>query len=274
MRFHENGPRYSSEFRHGHGLINADSLIRPGGKAMGRVLYLFAVDLFLCTLSWSACPGGSSLPFKSYPKAGDAGFSSPGVDGFPTYTPPDLGAAMSKEAGVIDPNCDDGNPCTVDINQSGTCVHKKRGTVYWRWACGCESGQINGYDPKGCPCGTHAWTVDNYDMSQWGFTKSAAAFGVADQSWGVGAALLYEHQNGKDYLLSMNSVEAGYPTQYTTPLGYCFTAQLTGTVPLYRLLYPSIPRHFSTISSDEKNMVIQQYNYKDDGITCYICPPS
>jgi hypothetical protein len=82
-----------------------------------------------------------------------------------------------------------------------------------------------------------------------------------------GSAPLYLLQNPRDTSQWLTSMEEG---QWKTVmiLGYGFTSQREGTVPLYRRFNPSNGDHMSTLDASEGS------GYKPDGLIGYVFPPT
>ena len=62
--------------------------------------------------------------------------------------------------------------------------------------------------------------------------------------------------------------------KYEGIAGYVFSTQVTGSVPLYRLVLATstVLDHFYTTSAAERDNAVKTYSYKDEGIQCYVLP--
>jgi hypothetical protein len=78
-----------------------------------------------------------------------------------------------------------------------------------------------------------------------------------------------DHFYTTDWNEAMAAQAAGY-LQYG-PIGKCFTTQVRGSVPLYRLYADPIVDHFYTIDDNEANQAAR-YGYVREGVACYVFP--
>jgi hypothetical protein len=62
--------------------------------------------------------------------------------------------------------------------------------------------------------------------------------------------------------------------KYEGIAGYVFSTQVTGSVPLYRLVLATstVLDHFYTTSAAERDNAVKTYSYKYEGIQCYVLP--
>ncbi len=62
--------------------------------------------------------------------------------------------------------------------------------------------------------------------------------------------------------------------KYEGIAGYVFSTQVTGSIPLYRLVLATstVLDHFYTTSAAERDNAVKTYSYKYEGIQCYVLP--